>query len=1240
MKTTSTRYTGLFVSRRHLLFVPVILIALAILATVSFLPTASASNPFGKVFAPPAAKVGPAAAPKANSLFATRAGERSPFAFLLPSLAETIETFADDCSTPKTAFSLGETVCAKTDGVDLMDTRFVNWILLGSPNTVVYGGEGITDITTNPQTFTFIPTDQGSYKVSIAIPGDISQTPAGFTVGPPASTVISTYAADCTTPKISFSLGETVCAKVNGEPLGASDPIRRINWQARSGLIVHSTDITTDPQTDTFALPANATTMIGGLVVDNRGTWRITSNATEDASIRQQTYISVHDPAAVVADLWIEQATNTANAEVEAGSSTTLDLFVSNRGPDAAQNVVVTDTIPTNTTFVSIVESSGLGFNCDTPTGGVVTCTLPSLPPGSLAKFTLALQVNAGTGAGTVIANSASVTSATTDLDAADNSSDGSAVVPTPPPAQTCTITCHENISVVANTVQGGDPGAIVNFGAGAGVGSCGAIIATFEGLPEGQAASGSFFPVGTTVINVSSETGGGSCSFTITVVQATPPTISCPPNKIVSVSGSDTSANVDPGVPTTDPSTGVTVTGVRSDEIMCGCDPEPCTCPSVPLTDPYPIGVTTITWTVTDSNGLSSSCVQSITVNSTGCGVGDDTTPPTITAPPDVSVNTGAGSTTCGVALSPSDNELGTPDVDDNCPGNVTVSSNIPPGNLFPVGTTTVTYTARDGAGNTATDTQVVTVVDNTPPVIVAPADASYVCPSEVPAASPSQAHGDDPNLPNGGPVFDNCGSPVVTVSETSSGSGNVASPKIITRTFTALDSHGNSASSVQHITVIDPTPPTFTFVPPAVTAFTGPGATVCSTVVSDATLGTATATDNCTVTVTRSGVPAGNIFPKGNTTVTYTATDSGGNTATATQTVTVIDNTPPTISCQANIIADFDPAVNGAVVTYTAPVGTDNCPGASTAQTGGLASGATFPLGTTTNTFTVTDGVGLTATCSFKVTVALTSIVGLDSVSITGNGLVDSYDSVGGYPATKGSLANVLSNGTITISGSSKVFGNVRSTRVGVNLTGTSQVSGNVTAGTTVSKAASAVIGGTITNNALAPVMTLPAVPACGPPYSPNSGISGTYSYNASTGNLNLSGNNIATLANGTYCFNNVTLTNSAQLKVNGPVVIKLTGALSTGGASALPNTTLIPKNLQILSSYSGSNGVALGNSSTLQLVIYAPNTNVNITGSAPLFGTVSGKTITLSNSGMIHYDTTLKTIWPDVWTLIFGP
>jgi hypothetical protein len=286
------------------------------------------------------------------------------------------------------------------------------------------------------------------------------------------------------------------------------------------------------------------------------------------------------------------------------------------------------------------------------------------------------------------------------------------------------------------------------------------------------------------------------------------------------------------------------------------------------------------------------------------------------------------------------------------------------------------------------------------------------------------------------------------------------------------------------------------------------------------------------------------------------------------------------------------------------------------------------------------VTDGAGLTATCSFKVTVALTSIIGLDSISLSGNAVTDSYDSTGGYPATKGSLANLLSNGTVTVAGSSKAFGNVRSTRVGVSVLGTSQVTANATAGTTVTKGASAIIGGTITNNLLAPVMTLPSVPACGPPYSPNSGISGTYSYNSTTGDLSLSGVNIATLANGTYCFHNLTLTNSGQLKVNGPVTIKLTGTLNASGATSLTNTTAIPANLRILSSFSGSNGVTFSNGTNVYLLLYAPNTNVTNSGAAPLFGTIVGKTVTISNSGMLHYDTRLKTNWPDIWSLILGP
>ena len=89
-----------------------------------------------------------------------------------------------------------------------------------------------------------------------------------------------------------------------------------------------------------------------------------------------------------------------------------------------------------------------------------------------------------------------------------------------------------------------------------------------------------------------------------------------------------------------------------------------------------------------------------------------------------------------------------------------VTVTrTGVPAGNFFPVGSTTVTWKATDSSGNTATDTQVVTIVENTPPSIQAPADLSFTCPSQVPAPNPALATGTDPNLPDGGPVTDNCG-------------------------------------------------------------------------------------------------------------------------------------------------------------------------------------------------------------------------------------------------------------------------------------------------------------------------------------------------------------------------------------------------------------------------------------------------------------------------------------------------
>ena len=88
-------------------------------------------------------------------------------------------------------------------------------------------------------------------------------------------------------------------------------------------------------------------------------------------------------------------------------------------------------------------------------------------------------------------------------------------------------------------------------------------------------------------------------------------------------------------------------------------------------------------------------------------------------------------------------------------------------------------------------------------------------------------------------------------------------------------------------------------------------------------------------------------------------------------TRTFNVEDTTNPTITCPANISVNNTSGTCGAAVTYTTPVGTDNCSGATTIQNAGLISGATFPVGTTTNTFKVTDAAGLETSCSFTVTV-----------------------------------------------------------------------------------------------------------------------------------------------------------------------------------------------------------------------------------------------------------------------------
>jgi gliding motility-associated-like protein len=110
--------------------------------------------------------------------------------------------------------------------------------------------------------------------------------------------------------------------------------------------------------------------------------------------------------------------------------------------------------------------------------------------------------------------------------------------------------------------------------------------------------------------------------------------------------------------------------------------------------------------------------------------------------------------------------------------------------------------------------------------------------------------------------------------------------------------------------------------------------------------------------------------IYPVGTTVVTWVILDAALNYTTCSTTITVLDATPPVVSCPSDFEVGTDAGSCQAVVEYDVPY-TDNCSGATITQLAGLPSGAVFPLGETRNEFKIVDGKGNETLCSFTVTV-----------------------------------------------------------------------------------------------------------------------------------------------------------------------------------------------------------------------------------------------------------------------------
>src|SRR5437773_2145310 len=142
------------------------------------------------------------------------------------------------------------------------------------------------------------------------------------------------------------------------------------------------------------------------------------------------------------------------------------------------------------------------GQTVDNP-GPSNDCTIAALTNGDRAEFTAIY--NTGSAAPGDYQTSATVSTTTTDPNADNNTYSAPYSVTPSNGNATCQLICPDNINAPANTTEGGQRGAHVTYDDPVTSGDCGVVTST--------PASGSFFPVGTTVVTATSETGGGSCT-------------------------------------------------------------------------------------------------------------------------------------------------------------------------------------------------------------------------------------------------------------------------------------------------------------------------------------------------------------------------------------------------------------------------------------------------------------------------------------------------------------------------------------------------------------------------------------------------------------------------------------------------------------------------------------------------------------------------------------------------------
>jgi large repetitive protein len=604
-------------------------------------------------------------------------------------------------------------------------------------------------------------------------------------------------------------------------------------------------------------------------------------------------------PFAASADTVTNNVIVGGNDTITAGGSTTITYTLTatngdgQNGCNAPSSSPATMTI-NKSTAVTAPTSIQLG-GCDTP----FPVTFSSNTPGN---YNISVSVTGGRG-GTYTTSGAAFTLKVLPSD-------------TTPPV----LTLPANITAEATS----SAGAAVIYSASATDAVDGAVAITCS------PASGSTFALGTTTVNCSakdSKNNTATGSFSVTVRDTTPPQIANTPSNMTVEAASASGAVVSYSNPTAidlvsgsvavncSPASGSTfslgaphtitctatdgrsnsststftieVKDTTSPVLVVGDVIEEATGPNgavvnytatahdlvdgslMPDCEPesgttFALGTMSVNCSVSDSNGNNASASFNVTVQDTIAPVigPRDAVEAEATGPDGAVVNYTSPATT------------------DAVDGNGIATCAPVSGGQFPLGPTTVTCNATDAAGNAATPvTFSVVVVDTTPPTVIVPDDIS------VEATGPDGA----------GVTFSASASDIVNgVVSTSClpASGTTFPLGTTTVTCSAHDAANNIGTGTFKVTIADTTAPELSLPANIVQEATGPNGNAVS-------FG-ATASDIVSGSVAVTCSPASeSVFAIATTTVSCSATDGAGNTATGSFIITVQDTIAPVVNC-----------------------------------------------------------------------------------------------------------------------------------------------------------------------------------------------------------------------------------------------------------------------------------------------------------------------------------------------------